>query len=330
VGQLLKGPVRLILWLPLFSLMTTGMLLSISVRIVLHGLERAILVVALAWAAVRLVDVFAEMLSERLPRTRGTGAISLLSQGRKTAKIFIVIVAAIAALQSFGFNVTALLAGLGVGGVAVALAAQKTLENIIAGVALYADRPVQIGDFCRFGDQIGTVEEIGMRSTRVRTLERTVVAVPNSEFASLQLDNFTRRDKIWFHPRISVRYETTPDQIRYILVEGRKMLYAHPRVEQAAARIRFAGFGAYSLDLDVFGYVTAIDYGEYLDLAFPTKATYVESGPASDRAAAAEASATVERWREQKELYLPRFPADKIHELRGSLDYPPQGSPILE
>jgi MscS family membrane protein len=118
-------------------------------------------------------------------------------------------------------NVTALIAGLGVGGIAVALAAQKTLENLFGGITLYADRPVRVGDFCRFGDRVGTVEEIGLRSTRIRTLDRTLVSVPNAEFSNLHLENYTARDRIWYHPTIGLRYETTPDQLRFVLVEVR-------------------------------------------------------------------------------------------------------------
>ena len=121
------------------------------------------------------------------------------------------------------------LAGLGVGGIAVALAAQKSIENLFGGVTLYADQPVRVGDFCRFGDAIGTVEDIGLRSTRIRTLDRTIVSVPNAEFANLQLENFSKRDKFWYHPTIGLRYETTPDQLRYILVEVRRMLLRAPQ-----------------------------------------------------------------------------------------------------
>ena len=101
-----------------------------------------------------------------------------------------------AATKSLGVPLTAVLAGLGVGGLAFALAAQSTIENVIGGITLFADRPVRVGDFCQFGDKVGTIEEIGLRSTRVRTLDRTVITVPNAEFAKLQLENFTRRDRI--------------------------------------------------------------------------------------------------------------------------------------
>jgi MscS family membrane protein len=236
------------------------------------------------------------------------------------------------------------LAGLGVGGIAVALAAQKTVENFIGGITLYADQPVRVGEFCRFGGTVGTVEEVGLRSTRVRTLERTIVTIPNSEFSNLQIENFARRDCIWYHPTLNVHYETTPDQIRYILVEARRMLYAHPKVDSASARIRFVGFGRSSLDLEVFSYVTVTDYGEYLEVAedlnlrlmdivaaagsslvFPAQTTYVEKGRGRDPNRAQAAEAQVQEWRQRGELWLPRLPQQKIAEIENTLEYPADG-----
>ncbi len=113
------------------------------------------------------------------------------------------------------------------GGIAVALAAQKTLENVFGYLMIISDHPVAEGDFCRFGDQVGTVEEFGLRSTRVRTLDRTVVTVPNAEFSAMKLENFAKRDRIRFHTVLGLRYETTPDQLRHVLVEIRRLLLSH-------------------------------------------------------------------------------------------------------
>lgn len=152
---------------------------------------------------------------------------------------------------------------------------------------------------------------------------------------------------IWYHPRIGVRDETTPDQVRFILVEVCRMLYAHPKVHPDPARIRFTGFGVYSLDFDVFAYVTATDYGEYLEVvedlnlrimdivaeagtsfAFPSQTTYLEQGEPLDEKHQEEVGERVERWREEQALYVPRFPEEAIEELRAApLDFPPKGSP---
>jgi MscS family membrane protein len=202
-----------------------------------------------------------------------------------------------------------------------------------------------VGDFCRFGDRVGTVEEVGLRSTRIRTLDRTVVSIPNGHFASLELENFTLRDRMWLHPTIGVRYETTPDQLRHLLVEVRRMLYAHPRVDPGGARIRFVNFGAYSLDLEVFAYVTTADFDEFLAIrediylrimdlveqsgsgfAFPSQTTYFARDAGLDAAKRESARAQVEAWRRQDGLLLPDFPPEVVRDLRGTIEYPPRGS----
>jgi MscS family membrane protein len=317
---------------------------SVTVRAIMQA--RTLPLIALAWAGWRLFDVVEARMAERLRRRDRGDLTVLLRPGKNTLKITVIVIIALVWLDNIGVRVTTLLAGLGIGGLAVALAAQKPIENFIGAITLYTSKPVSVGDFCRFGDKIGTVEEIGLRATRVRTLDHTVVSVPNAEFANLYLDNFTKRQKIWYHPRIRLRYETTPDQIRYILVEIRKMLYAHPRVHPDPARIRFVEFGQYSLDLDVFAYVDVTDYGEFLEIAedlnlrimdivaqagssfaIPSQTTYLERGSKLDEQLVRAAETQVKEWRAQQALYLPNFPQEKIAELRDSLDYPPIGSP---
>jgi MscS family membrane protein len=221
------------------------------------------------------------------------------------------------------------------------------VENFIGGITLYADQPVRVGELCRFGGTLGTVEEVGLRSTRVRTRDRTVVTIPNGEFANLQIENFARRDRIRYHPTLGLRYETSPEQIRYVLVEVRRLLYAHPKVDSASARVRFVGFGSSSLDLEVSSYVTVTDAGEYLEIAedlnlrimdiiaaagsgfaFPSQTTYVEKGSGLDPDRARAAEAQVQAWRARGELYLPRVPPEKIAEIENTLAYPAAGSAI--
>ncbi|MDX1412442.1 MAG: mechanosensitive ion channel, partial [Nitrospirales bacterium] len=251
--------------------------------------------------------------------------------------------------QIIGIPLVPVIAGLGVGGLALALSAQPTVENFIGGVTLFADRPVRLGDMVQFGDKFGEVEEIGVRSTRIRTLDRTLVTVPNAEFSKLHLENFTQRDKILFHPRIRLRLDTSPDQLRYILVEIRKLLYAHPKVLQDPARIRFVEFGTYSLDFEVFAYINVFNYGEYLEiaedlylhimellaqagtgLAVPTHREFTEEMERIDEKRVREVEAEVEAWRKTQSLFLPKFPDEKITELKGTLEYPPPGSPKKE
>ena len=141
------------------------------------------------------------------------------------------IVCALVLLHLSGFDLTAVLTGLGLGGVAIAFAAQKTLENLFGGIMVISDKPIQVGDFCRAGEFTGVVEDIGLRSTRLRTLERTIVSIPNGQLATMSLENFTQRDRIRFRHMIGLRYETTADQLRYVLAEIRQLLYEHSKVD---------------------------------------------------------------------------------------------------
>ena len=133
--------------------------------------------------------------------------------------------------RRLGADVVPLLAGLGVGGLAVALAAQTTLANFLGSVILFATKPVRVGDLCRYGTEIGTMEHIGLHATRIRTFERSIVSVPNAAFSQMQLDNLSRRDQRLCTTVLQLRYETSPKQLRWILAKLREMLVAHPLVD---------------------------------------------------------------------------------------------------
>jgi MscS family membrane protein len=158
------------------------------------------------------------------------------------------------------------LAGLGVGGIAVALAAQKTLENVIAGASLIFDQAVRVGDSLKMGDIVGTVDSVGLRSTRIRTLDRTVVSVPNSQIANASLETFSVRDKFWFHPVVALGYETTPDQLHAVVDGIRRLLVEHRAIDPPSVRVRLLRLGAFSLDIDVFAYVLARDWDDFLEI----------------------------------------------------------------
>ncbi len=202
-----------------------------------------------------------------------------------------------------GVSIVPVITGLGVVGLALSLAAKPTVENVIGGLTLFADRPVRVGDFCRFGGTSGTVVEIGLRSTRIQGLDRTVTSIPNAEFSQLQLVNVSRRDYILLETTLGLRYETTLDQLRWVLARLREMLLAHPEVHDfPEARVRFVGFNAYSLDISVRAYIATSDLdvflavqedilfriGEIVDqagtaFAFPSNTTYVTRDAAPER-----------------------------------------------
>lgn len=340
----LTGPLRFLIAV----LLIRGLMSLTGLSLVAQVLTQAatLVFVALAWLGLRLLDLFAQRIARHLEARGLVGAIILMKPAARLLKLVMLIGVGLLWLDNLGYKVTTLLAGISISGVAVALASQKSLENIFGAVTLYASQPVKVGDFCRFGEKIGTIEEIGLRATRIRTLDRSVITVSNAEFANMHLENLSLRDRIWYHPTIRLRYETTPDQIRYLLVEVRKMLYAHPRVLPESARVRFKQFGDYSFDLEVFAYLTTTDYVESLEIAedlnlrimdivaaagtefaVPAQIQYDVQGKELDQGRARTAEAMVKEWRAQQALYLPNFPQEKIAELRGSLDYPPAGSP---
>src|SRR5262245_29147627 len=165
-----------------------------------------------------------------------------------------------------GLPVYGIIAGLGVGGLAIALAAQPTIENLIGGMNLFADKPIRVGDACKYGDQTGTVEAIGIRSARIRGADRALTTIPNAVLAKMPIVNLTHRDRMLIQTVLSLRYETRPEQLRYVLVKLRQLLLGHPRVHGDTARVRLVGFGASSLDLEVFAYVRTSDWAEFLGI----------------------------------------------------------------
>jgi len=245
-----------------------------------------------------------------------------------------------------GLPVYGVVAGLGVGGLAIALAAQPTIENLIGGLNLFADKPMRVGDFCRCGSDEGTVEAIGIRSTRIRGADRTVTTIPNAALSKMSIVNLAKRDRMLIKFTIGVRYETTPEQLRYLLVKLREMLLGHPRTSPDSVRVRFIGFGASSLDIELFAYVMSKDGGEFLAIredillrvmdiveqsgsgfAFPSQTLYFGRDNGLDAKQAEAAKAQVHQWREEGRLPFPNFTPEQLRQMRGTVAYPPPGSP---
>jgi MscS family membrane protein len=222
--------------------------------------------IVVTWLIIQAVDIILGYWNKKLIRMNREHATVLLRPVATAVKIIIILVALLVWLDNIGYKVSTLLAGLGIGGLAVALAAQKSIENLIGAATLYMAAPVRVGDFCRFGDKLGTVEEIGLRSTRLRTLDRTVVSVPNADFASMQLENFADREKIRFNPKLHLRYETKPEQIRQIITEIKKLLDEHSQIGETPISVRFIGFGTYSLEISILAFVMTTDYMEFLEI----------------------------------------------------------------
>jgi MscS family membrane protein len=220
----------------------------------------------LAWLGAAIVEVAVGRIREVLRARHQTFSYSVLPLASRVLKIVILILAVTTILSDWGYNTSTILAGLGVGGLAIALAAQKTVENLFGGVSVISDRPVVIGDTCRFGDKVGTVEDIGLRSTRVRTADRTVVTIPNGQFSSMTLENLSRRDKLLMNFTLNLRRDTTPAQVRTLLASIGRILEDHKQVESGPLSVRFIGVGKYSLDVEIFIYILTQDGDEFLKI----------------------------------------------------------------
>jgi MscS family membrane protein len=167
-------------------------------------------------------------------------------------------------LRTLGVDVTPALAGVGIGGLALGLGAQKTFENLFGGVSILFDKVIVAGDVCKVNNQTGTVEDIGLRSTRLRTAERTVLSIPNGIMASTTLENLRFRDKFLCQQVIRLRYDLSPDHVRYVLEEIRELLLRNPKVEDASSRVRFIRFAEYALEIEIFCYILEVEYNAYL------------------------------------------------------------------
>jgi len=275
----------------------------------------------------------------------GTGSVILL--GERIIKPAIFILGILAVLGSLGFNMSTALAGLGIGGLAIGFGAQKTIENLFGGVSVLGDEVFRVGDVCRFGDRTGVVEDIGLRSTRIRTDERTLLAIPNGTVATINLENLSRRDKILFKTNLGLRADSKPDHVRFVIAEIRKLLYSHPKIETASVRVRLSEVAGSSLSIELFAYVLTREFNEYaavredlllriLDvmdeaggtLALPSQTLYLRRDAGVEKQKSENAARMIAQLREGNQLPFPDFHEDEISSFKGSLQYPPSESSL--
>jgi MscS family membrane protein len=309
------GPARLLVFAVLMWL-TAQFGYTLMTRQRWSHVALVLIALAMAWLFMRAINPVASGLVWHMRSTQQHHMIALVHLLRGLAKAIVVVTVLLVILSLQGVNLTAAVAGIGIGGLALAFAAQKTLENVFGTVMLVADQPIRVGDVCRLGDTMGVIEDIGLRSTRVRTVERTIVTVPNGQASSMIVENFAAREKMLFKHVIGLRYETTSDQLRHVLASVRKLLSAHPQVEKDSVRIRFVRFGGSSLDLETFCYLLATDLVKYLEIqedlllqimdaveasgtamAFPSQTMYMAKDPGLDAARTDAAIAAVRQSR---------------------------------
>lgn len=264
--EVLPKPVRLLLLALVIHWTLSKLSLPLMARQIWSGAVGVITVAGCVWLVILAISAGEKYLQRRLHQRNLSGATSVLRLVRGVVDVLVIFAGVMVILHHFGANPTAALAGLGVGGIAIALAAQKTLENVIGGVSLIMDRAVRVGENLRVGELQGTVEDIGLRSTRIRTLDRTVVNLPNGQVATMNLENLSSRDKFWFHQMLSLRHGTTAAQMQEVLDGIRDILRDGRRVEQKSIRVRLLRFGLTALDVEVYAYVLVPNQNEFLEI----------------------------------------------------------------
>jgi len=345
--QVFVRPLWLVLSTVAHRVFTAYLRLPLLARHYYFMLANALLIIGFTWLVWRILRQMTRQFRERaiLSGRRGTGSVMVL--GERILKAVIFVIAVFIVLGTLGVNMTTVLAGLGIGGIAVAFAAQKTLENLFGGISVLGDEVIHVGDVCRFGDRTGVVEDISLRSTRIRTPERTELSIPNGALATMNVENLSRRDKLLFQTQLGLRSETSPDQLRYVLSQIRKLLYEHPKVETDGARVRLVSLDPSALTLELYCYILTRDNAEYLavredlllrimdivaasgtGLAYPTQTLYLAKDGGLDNEKGEAATRQVEQWREGGNLPFPDFAPKEISEISNSLPYPQPESAV--
>lgn len=225
-----------------------------------------ILTLLITWTAFKCVDAAAIFAQERSKHGDGAPGIedALIPTIRKAIKAFLAVVVFLLIAQNLGYSITGLLGALGVGGLAVALAAKDTLANLFGSITILIDRPFRPGDWITFDDSEGVVEEIGLRSTRIRTFAKTVVSVPNSVLANATVNNFSKMPRRRIMLTAGVTYETRPDQMREAVARIEAWLRGNAEIDQNFMMVKFTEFGPSSLDILVYCFTITTQWAEYL------------------------------------------------------------------
>jgi MscS family membrane protein len=245
--------------LPIFG----GWLVS---REFLRTVSSVLLIIGLPWLLTALVTIVAEWRNRRLERTGHAARITMVRVISRTTKAVLAVSAFLALLYMANVNLTAVFAGLGVGGLAVAFAAKTTLENVFGGLLVISDHRIRVGDYCRAGAYEGTIEDISLPSTRIRTVNRTVVFVPNSQMSGLSVENFSFRDKFWFYHTLRLAGDTSGDQMRDVLTQMRRVLDTDSKVAPKSPRVRLIGLKDGLWEIEIAAYLLTRQFDHFLEI----------------------------------------------------------------
>ncbi|AXT32604.1 mechanosensitive ion channel family protein [Pseudoalteromonas tunicata] len=261
IAAIITGPLRLFLTLLIDRAWLANTTLSaLATELVNTGVLFVLTIMWLVWS---LISLFQHMLREHLISKGNKQGASLLRPLINFVKVVLLILAILIWLEHLGFNASAILAGMGIGGIAIALASKQSIENLIGTMTLYSAAPIKVGNLCNFGGMRGTVEEIGLRCTRIRTLDRSVIHVPNAKLAEMEIENISEREKIRFKSDIRLDYATTSAQLKAITEDIKTVFEAHELVDKSPLRVTFKGFGLHGLEVNIFAYLATTSLPKY-------------------------------------------------------------------
>ncbi|MBN1424762.1 mechanosensitive ion channel family protein [Candidatus Fermentibacteria bacterium] len=334
----LDGPLGLIVWALIVAMASPLVGMSIAAQSLVGRGWRILMLAGFGWMLFRSIDLMT-LYVRALATQRSALGLSFIPIAGRVSKILILVFVFLAVLDVIGVEVVGLLAGLGLGGLAIAFAAQKTIENLFGAIAIAGDRPFKVGDWVTTGDVSGTVEDVGLRSTRIRPMNRTLVSIPNGVLMGQTITNFGERDRIMFETTIGVVYETTADQIVFILDEIKKMLLADPRVYPDSHRVRFKGFGPSSLDILIICWILTTNFHEFTGIAeeinlnimriversgssfaFPTQTIHMARDEMPNQDLRESIRNEVEGRRQRGDLTVPEPTDDMRRQLRGGVN----------
>lgn len=304
-----------------------------------------LLAICIAWLCIRIADgVFERMHGGKIRRE----SRSLLQLVHRLNNAIIAVIALLCIITILGFDTKTMLAGLGIGGIALALAAQKTLENLIGGITLVMDETASVGDECIIFGRNVTIKEVGLRSMRVITREGTEITYPNGVLSQTNIEDLSRRTRFLISSSLFLSHACSVAQLQIVIAKIRGILYSHPRIETDSAKFRLSGLTEAGVQIDLFAYVATSDGTEFAAIQedvllrviesvesagaawAPTHVMYTSKKNMIDPEKLSEAENTVQGWQKVREVPFPDFAPGNISQMRGTLSYPPEGSAIRE
>lgn len=238
-----------------------------GLRMILYRSFQISIVVSITWIFLRVIDFLGLVLMHRASLTQSKTDNQFVPFIKETIKVIVIIFSIFFLLGAiFELNVASLIAGLGIGGLAIALAAKESLENLIGSFTIFLDKPFVIGDSIKIGTVEGQVENIGFRSTRIRTLEKSFVTIPNKKLVDNELDNLSHRSQRRAHFNIGLSYETKSDQLKNIVADIQRFIENHPLISAGETHVRLHNFDSNAINIMVLYFVDRIEYKVYLDV----------------------------------------------------------------